>query len=183
MGCGLRLQCSIWPEEWRWASTIGRTASTAGGLRHSILRLPSLWAASLWLDDLDHRGLIWRRLGTNTRLQLTWLTQFIQCFCVTAINTLFNYFGVCVIHPDSVLRSTLCAHGTCYKPFWWLCAIHQAGSASVALTRSITARVSGRTPRHNKKDSAACSTNMPSPSLQCAAPRLCAHCINAVGFA
>ena len=38
----------------------------------------------------------------------------------------------------------------------------------------ITAVVSGRTPRHQAKASAACSTSMPTPSASCVTPAACA---------
>ena len=47
--------------------------------------------------------------------------------------------------------------------------------------RSMTGAVRGRTPRHRKKDSAACSTSMPSPSATRAAPCARAKTRNGVG--
>ena len=48
------------------------------------------------------------------------------------------------------------------------------------VSRATIAAVSGRTPRHQAKASAACSTSMPTPSATCPAPACCARRRNGV---
>ena len=53
-------------------------------------------------------------------------------------------------------------------------------AASRARSAPSTLAVSGRSPRHSSKDSAACSTSIPSPCSACAQPAACAQFTNAL---